>query len=673
MCSTLTAIVLYFYQTSQEKQVKSSMTRTGLDAGKLVNMEILNLVSQLETVAQRDDIRSMNWEIQYEVLTREANRMGFSRFQVGDTKGQFNTTLGGKVYDGGQNYFKDSISGKATVSDVLYDELSGEIVLIASCPLYNFDNKIVGVLAAVTSAQRLNDITSTVDLDYEGNCFIINSSGEKMSGVNYKGKTELVNDLRNPEGKKGGPMEELVSIEKIMIQGKSGLSAYRQNKHNYYLSYSPINSGKWFLGVIQNKDQAMQIIHLMFIRMIVCAIVFIIAGIVCGIVLARALTPLKLVSSKITEIASGKADLTQRINFDSTNEIGEVVTGFNTFSAKLQDIMSIMKQSKNILVDVGSNLTTSTHDTVSSITEILANIESVGNSITLQSQSVDQTASAINEIISNIGSLKQMVEVQSKGVEDASCAVEQMIRNIDSVNTSMEKMTESFRVLEESAADGVKKQDDVSERIDIIEQESGMLQDANIVIANIAEQTNLLAMNAAIEAAHAGEAGKGFSVVADEIRKLSETSTVQSKTIGEQLQKIQNTIKGIVTSAEESKNAFTAVSDGIQTTNTLVREIATAMSEQKEGSSQINESLHIMNDSTAEVKTAFIEMTEGSKAILQEVQSLQDATFSMKTGMDEMKAGAKKINETSSMLSEISGRMNESIDDIGCQVDQFTV
>jgi methyl-accepting chemotaxis protein len=266
-----------------------------------------------------------------------------------------------------------------------------------------------------------------------------------------------------------------------------------------------------------------------------------------------------------------------------------------------------------------------------------------------------------------------MIGKQSSEVSDASAAIEQMIGNIKSVNVSMDKMSESFDGLAKSAQTGIQMQLNVNTIIEDIKNQSETLQDANTAIAAIAEQTNLLAMNAAIEAAHAGEAGKGFSVVADEIRKLSETSEEQSQTIGQQLLEIQASIKDVVNASVESRQAFISVSDKIKETNDVVRQITAAMEEQTEGSKQITQALQTVNNSTSEVKNSAKEMTAGNKLILSEVQKLQNATIEIQNGIQEVTGGAEKINETGSALAGIADKMKQSIKYIGREIDQFKI
>ena len=572
-----------------------------------------------------------------------------------------------------RDYFKEAMKGNDYVSDPSLSNVTNSIRQQYSVPVRNANGRVIGAIVTVMRGNALYETIKDIDV----------GDGSRPSVLNYKtrvtianGNAESSDEQQKDDDRSYDKTKGLGLVLEHVYQGKEYIEDYvdAETKMHFIASYKKIPGTTWSLFTIVPYNYYFGTLKDMQVNLVVIVIVTIILSSIIVVLLINLLIkPLKTVKSHITTIASGQADLTQRIPSSSNDEIGDVVSGFNQFTDKLQTIVSDVKESKSILEAAGDDLDESMLDTSASITQIISNIESVHSQINAQSSSVSQTAGAVNEIASNIDSLKKMIEKQSDGVTNASAAVEEMIGNIDSVNNSVDKMALSFESLSVQAKNGSEKQSHVDDCIHQIETQSQMLQEANTAIAQIAEQTNLLAMNAAIEAAHAGEAGKGFAVVADEIRKLSETSSTQSKTIGTQLNNIKDSINAVVDASMESSKAFTAVTDQILHTDQLVRQIKSAMQEQQVGSKQITDSLHTMNDSTTEVKTASEEMSIGNQAILEEVRHLQDATLVMKNSMEEMSAGAKKINERGATLENIAGKMKDSIMHIGRQIDQFTV
>ena len=409
-----------------------------------------------------------------------------------------------------------------------------------------------------------------------------------------------------------------------------------------------------------------------FVTLLVIAAAAIILGLVVSQVISLSITkPMGLLVKTFTDVSRG--DLTKRLPDHGKDEIAIASRSFNYTMDEFSRLIVSIKNQSTVLVDIGNDLAINMTETASAMNEIAANIQSIKGRIENQSASVTETNSTMEQVAANIGKLSGHVEDQSAAVTESSSALQEMIANIQSVTSTLTKNAANVKELQDSSNTGRNSLQDVADDIQEIARQSEGLFEINSVMENIASQTNLLSMNAAIEAAHAGDAGKGFAVVADEIRKLAESSSEQSKTIGDVLKKIKESIDKITLSTNNVMSRFEVIDQGVKTVAEQEENIRNAMDEQTQGSKQILKSASFVSDITQQVRTGSVEMLEGSREVIHESQNLEKATQEITSGMNEMAAGAEQVNRAVASVNDLTGKTKENISSLVQAVSRFKV
>jgi methyl-accepting chemotaxis protein len=274
--------------------------------------------------------------------------------------------------------------------------------------------------------------------------------------------------------------------------------------------------------------------------------------------------------------------------------------------------------------------------------------------------SAEQISSAATQLQRNSEEVSGNARHQSESASNMAAAMEEMTASIDVVaENAMEahaisqesgQHSEQGTVIIHNAANEVRQiAEAVQASSDIIEElghQSDQITSIVNTIKEIADQTNLLALNAAIEAARAGEAGRGFAVVADEVRKLAERTTLSTQEIGATIGKIQAGTRNAVTSMEQGVNQ---VEKGVE----LANEAGVSINQIHQGAKRVTQ---VVNDITAAIR----EQSGTSSEIARNIEHIAQMSEDSANAIGQTSAAAGHLQQLSTDLQKSVARFRTS-------------
>jgi len=273
-------------------------------------------------------------------------------------------------------------------------------------------------------------------------------------------------------------------------------------------------------------------------------------------------------------------------------------------------------------------------DTVNIANELNTVFEEIARSVESQTVSLQEMASFLGENTKTV----RILNGASNGLGIVTGELEDhALEGKDSLGVLTEKVGE--------LRDAILKSTVESEELS---KNTRNIKDITVIIENIAKNTKLLALNATIEAARAGEHGKGFSVVAEEIKKLAESSGESVKSIIEILKDIEESVKA---SLDVSKKNEEALRLGMVATEKV-----------SDSYSKIDKSIHKVSKQSENIKRLIAKFEKFESSISKEIAGLANIAEENNAETEEVMAS---LTVQSAHLGELESKFDLIVEDLG--------
>ncbi|MFU1796796.1 methyl-accepting chemotaxis protein [Paenibacillus azoreducens] len=354
-------------------------------------------------------------------------------------------------------------------------------------------------------------------------------------------------------------------------------------------------------------------------------------------VVHRLLVPLRRVVTLANSIADG--DLTaQEMNTDINDEVGQLYNAISKMNTQLRMLIQNIQNQASSMMEHIEQFQTGAWETANFSRSVRKDVSEVAGQTATTSKISEETVVVLEETAQGIQRIaestslaseesNQMAEHADSGYE----VLQHIITQMETINASVGQITNAFHTLHQQIT------------------EIGTFSD---LITEVSQQTNLLSLNASIEAARAGEHGAGFAVVANEIRKLAESTGKSAAGIMDLVARIKESTGNTIAAAEhgqlEATRGLSLASEAGQAFNRIQQSTSNVAMQMQE----ISAALQQISASSEEATASVTELKYSASNIALTSGQVNDAAGNLLDLIEEMTRATESLGNVSSQLQE---------------------
>lgn len=256
-----------------------------------------------------------------------------------------------------------------------------------------------------------------------------------------------------------------------------------------------------------------------------------------------------------------------------------------------------------------------------------------------QASMIENVAASSQEVSASVSDISEFILRSSESTSDA----------LDLTTKCIDNIGNSFKMID----DAFMKTQDAQNAMHKVNTEADKIAEMVALIKAVADQTNLLALNASIEAARAGEAGRGFSVVADEIKKLADSTKHQVNTIQSLVAGLRNEVINSTSAIDTATDTFEKGKHSIDEAVKSMDNMEVALQGIGKNFIEITANIEEQTAATEEMAASLAIINEKIKNLKNETVHTGEAFYKISKMVDEIRLSTLKKTNTMSIANQL--------------------